>query len=187
MQLGNDFKLSTVKSRQSGIALPIALILTMAMALLAVIMIRGGAFNELIAFNLQQKFISFEAAQSGVEAVWDPTYLKEQISDTDFNAYEEPEPIIQSLEKTGLDSQYDLEKSKGKIDVGGEVTVQYCGEAEPIGGSLDANEAAPGLVSVLVDVTSSASILHTNAKSIVVQRAALTSMKSGRKGACTTY
>ena len=55
------------------------------------------------------------------------------------------------------------------------------------GSSLDASHSSVNLVSALVDVTSRASIGNTNARALVVQRAAITSVSTGREGDCEIH
>jgi len=167
--------------RQSGIALPVALIMTLLIALLGMTMLRGGIVSELVTSNQQQKFISTEAAQSSIEAIWDYSYLKGQISAVGV-AFDNPDPVPQPAAETGIIDNYDFDSLKGSVDIGGEVTVQFCGEGE--GSVLDANETSLSLGSALVDVSSRATIENTNAKSLVVQRAEITSVRSNRVGDC---
>jgi len=170
-----------VLRRQSGIALPVALIMTLLIALLGMTMIRGGLVSELVTSNQQQKFISTEAAQSSIEAIWNYSYLKDQISSTGI-AFDNPAPIPQPASETGIIDDYDFASSKGSVDIGGEVTVQFCGEGE--GSNLDASLNALSLGTALIDISSRATIENSNAKSLIVQRAAITSVRSSRSGNC---
>jgi len=187
------FRHNPVSNQQTGVALPVALIMTLLVALLGMNMLRGGIVNELVTSNQQQKFLTDEAAQSGVEAVWDYSYLKDEISESMENSFNNPEPTVQPISVTGIsmendaNGQYDLSASKGSVDINGEVTIQFCGESEAIGGSLDASESSTSLVAALVDVTSNTTIANTNARSLVVQRAAITSVRSGRVGNCVIH
>lgn len=176
-----------VSERQSGVALPVALIMTLLIALLGMTMLRGGVISELVAANQQQKFISTEAAQSSIESIWQYSYLKDEIAGGAGIAFNNPAPVPQPASATGLDGLYNLTSSKGKVQVSGQVTVQYCGERAAVGSSLDANQSVMGMGSALVDVTSNAAIDSTNARALVVQRAAITSVKTGREGNCVVY
>lgn len=173
--------------RQYGVALPVALIMTLLIALLGMTMLRGGIISELVASNQQQKFISTEAAQSSIESIWEYSYLKNEIAGGAGIAFNNPAPIPQPATATGLVDEYDFITDKGSVDVDGVVTVQYCGESMAAGSSLDASHSSVNLVSALVDVTSRASIGNTNARALVVQRAAITSVSTGREGDCEIH
>ena len=97
-----------------------------------------------------------------------------------------PTPLPSPDTITGLNTEFDITSSTGSTDIEGLVTVQYCGEGQPVGSSLNADKSNPGTVYLLIDVNSVATINNTATQADHVQRAWISAPSTGRTGACTT-
>lgn len=150
-------------------------------------MLTGTALSEKIASNSQQKSIAFEAADSSIQSVWDPAYIRPQLAASVATDAAQSKPVKQPDSITGLLSDYDIQTQNGIVDLSGEVTIQYCGETNVLAGNLNADESSITLTGLMVDVTGTVNIENTNARSLVVKRGVLTAPRTGRSGSCVTY
>ncbi len=171
------------RQKQEGVALVVSLVLLVAVTILGVTTLSGTRLNQKITSNAQNKAIAFEVAESGIAAVWRQDYLMAAISDSS-NALNDPAPLPSPEADTGLNNDFDFDNSDGRTDIQGELTVQYCGEGQPVGSSLNADKSNPGTVAVLIDVNSKTSLSNSATRADHVQRAAISAPSTGRTGAC---
>lgn len=170
--------------RERGVALVVSLVLLIAMTILGVATLSGTRLNEKRTSNAQQKSIAFEVAESGLASVWNADYLNAALTSDATNTGNDPVAITSPDEDTGLTSDFDqLTDAKG-VDIGGELSVQYCGEIDPVASDLSADLSATQLVFLLVDVNSVAQVANTSTEADHVQRGAVTSVKTNRTGNC---
>ena len=173
------------RQKQEGVALVVSLVLLVAVTILGITTLSGTRLNHKITSNAQNKAIAFEVAESGLAAVWRQDYLLASIKDTS-NALNNPVPLVRPDADTGMNTEFDITGGHGSTDIEGVLTVQYCGEGQPVGSSLNADKSNPGTVYLLVDVNSVATINNTATQADHVQRAGISSPSTGRTGACTT-
>ncbi|MFK7861737.1 MAG: PilX N-terminal domain-containing pilus assembly protein [Granulosicoccus sp.] len=170
---------------QQGIALVTSLILLAAMTILGVATLSGTRLNEQIASNTQQKSIAFEAAESAIESVFNYNDLYAAItSDTQTTAANPPVVTLADT-KSKLGQGYDMLDNEGKgIDIEGALTVQFCGEMQPIGTSLNAALDSGQMTAVLVDINSVVSIANSGARADHIRRVQFQVPQTGRTGNC---
>lgn len=170
---------------ERGVALVISLVLLVAMTILGVATLSGTRLNERITSNAQQKAIAFEVAESAIASVWDKEYLSQAITSNSLDVGNDPAPIESPDADSGFNSDYDQDKDgKTVVDIEGILTVQYCGEATPVGSDLNADQSATQFVFMLIDVNSVAEVANTSTRADHIQRGAATSAKTGRTGNC---
>ena len=177
--------------REGGAALVLALVMLVATSVLAFSTLSGTRLSETMASNAQNKAIAFEAAESGIETVWaDGDAVLAVLATSTGGGPPPPEtPAV-----PGLADAYDQSRGTGAdealvLDLGGALTVQYCGEvASRTGSEMNANLADPGVpVSYVFDVVSDVEGglgSRVDVRARHVQRGAVTGPRSGRAGAC---
>lgn len=171
--------------KQSGLVLVVSLILMASITILGTATMSGTWLNERIAANSQQKFLSFQIAESTVETVWQAQLLRDTAISGASDILNTPDAVPISQDITGILTDYDLDTAGGgRVEVGGTVTAQYCGEMAAVSGSLNADESTPQLVGMLIDVTSDAQIDNTFARTITVKRGSVTAIATGRTANC---
>ncbi len=173
--------------KQSGIALPISLILLAVMTIIAISTLRGSNNAERIVSSQQHKMITFEATESTVLAAWKPDFITDAIKERLSNGDSIDDAFGVTLDDGDFETDFDQTSALGEIDISGDLTVQYCGDSSLIGGGLDSNEAANSPVAMLVEVKSTLRIDNTKSKSVVVRRGKLPSLEIGIPGSCTSY
>ena len=77
-----------------------------------------------------------------------------------------------------------MEQGKG-IDVTSALTVQYCGETQPLGTSLSAALDSASVSAIVVDISSEVSIDGSSAKADHLRRVSFKMPQTGRTGNCT--
>lgn len=170
---------------EEGVALAISLVLLLAMTVLGVATLSSTSLNEKMTSNAQQKAIAFEVAESAIASVWDKSYLEAAINSDPNNAGNDPDPIIVPENDTAISTDYDLISGGKGVDIDGVLTVQFCGEAQPEGTSLNADEGvSPPPVAYLIDVNSIVNIATTSTRADHVQRAAFSGPRTFRTGVC---
>ena len=170
--------------RERGVALVVSLVLLIAMTILGVATLSSTRLNEKRTSNAQQKAIAFEVAESAIASVWDAQYLNVALTSNASDTGNDPEAIVSADADTELSFAFDqLTDGKG-VDIDGELSVQYCGETNPVASDLSADLSATQLVFLLVDVNSVAQVANTSTEADHVQRGAVTSVKTNRTGNC---
>lgn len=170
--------------REQGVALVVSLVLLIAMTILGVATLSGTRLNEKRTSNAQQKAIAFEVAESAIASVWDAAYLNVALTSDATDTGNDPVAIVSPDEDTELTDAFDqLTDGKG-VDIDGELSVQYCGETDPVASDLSADLSATQLVFLLADVNSVAQVNNTSTEADHVQRGAVTSVKTNRSGNC---
>jgi len=142
---------------EKGLALVVSLVLLAGMTILGVTTLSGTRLNEQIASNAQQKSIAFEAAESGIETVSNYQDLFNAITKDVETPGNNPEAVTLPDTKSKLNNRFDLLTDGRGADISGELSVQYCGEKQPIGTNLSAEivggqvvSVAPGIAAVSV-------------------------------------
>lgn len=172
--------------KQSGVVLAVSLVLLASMTVLGIATTSGSRLNEKIAANSQQKFLSFQVAESTINTVWQAQLLRDTAITGAGSLLNEPTAVAISQNITGLSSDYDLVTANGRVEIGGTVTAQYCGEIAAVNGSLNADESSPQLAGMLIDVTSDTQIDNTFARTITIKRGSVTTISTGRTSNCPT-
>lgn len=170
--------------RQQGVALVISLVLLVTMTILGVATLSGTRLNEKRTANAQQKAIAFEVAESAISSVWNKAYLSTAVTSNAADSGDNPAAIMSADTDTGILTEFDQLKDGKGANIEGTLSVQYCGEAVPIGSSQSADESRMQLVFMLIDVNSIARITNTSTRADHVQRGAVTSVKTNRSGSC---
>lgn len=178
---------STVFSRQQGAVLVVSLVLLISMTVLGVATLSGTRLNEKIASNTQQKSIAFEVAESGIRSVWDVQYLRGSITSNAQDSGNNPVAVERPDADTGIASGYDqLDENGLGPDLSGQLTVQYCGEAAPLGSSMNEDLSSAQMASILVDINSVAQIANSSTSADHLQRVRITTLRTQRSANCTT-
>lgn len=173
------------RHRQRGAVLAVSLILLATVTMLGMTMLTGTRLNEKVTSNSQQKAIAFEAAESGIQSVWDVAYLREKITMGASVAVDNPPPVILPDSDTGMQADFDeLDANDRGSDIDGEVSVQFCGEMPAAGSSMSEDLSTEKLVSMLVDINSVARIGNSSATADHLQRLRITSLRTDRTGNC---
>lgn len=170
---------------QRGMALVVSLVLLASMTIIGVATLSGTRLNEQMASNAQQKSIVFEAAESAIETVANYNELFAAITSNPNASSNNPDQVQLSNDRTSLEDGYDLLTDGKGINIDGTLTVQYCGETQPIGTSLSAALDSGSLTAVLVDINSVASIGNSSASADHLRRVSFTMPQTGRAGNCT--
>ncbi|MBX2879895.1 MAG: hypothetical protein KTR32_08185 [Granulosicoccus sp.] len=164
----------------------VSLVILIAMTVLGVSTMSGTRLSEKITSNSQQKSIAFEVAESGIRSVWDVAYLRQQIA-TSLSAGNNPSAVAIADADTGLQSQFDQLDTSGKgADIGGSLTVQYCGEIMPIGSGTSEDLSSTQIVSMLIDINSMIDIGNSNTTADHLQRTRITNLRTRRTASCST-
>ena len=174
------------RSAQRGVALAISLVLLVAMTVVGIATLSGTRLNEKVTSNAQQKSIAFEVAESAIDTVWDPADLMASVGSIPASGFDDPEPIAPVGVADELSNDFDqVRGARTTVDIGGAVTIRYCGEsALPEGSSLDADESSVGMAGALFDVRGTATIEGSATNADHVQRGSLVRPRTGRGGAC---
>jgi len=173
---------------QQGVSLVVSLVLLATMTIIGVTTMSGTRLNEQMASNSQQKSIVFEAAESSIESIvnnYDDLF--DALTDTTV-ALDNPDAVSIPDSLSNLDEGFDLRNPEDVlvVNVDGSLSVQYCGEAQLAGTSLDASLDSVGFTSVLVDINGIANISNSGASADHMRRVALTLPQTGRSGNCQT-
>ena len=170
---------------QRGVALIVSLVLLAAMTIIGVATLSGTRLNEQMASNAQQKSIAFEVAESAIGSVSDYDLLIAAITSDPNASFDNPAQVPVPDAISGLDAGYDLVDGDGKgIDIDGTLGVQYCGETQPVGTSLNAELGNGALSAILVDINSEVGIANTSARTDHLLRVTVPGAQTGRKGNC---
>ena len=162
------------RKRQGGSALLISLLLLVAIAIIGLSSLSGTATNEIIASNMQQKSIGFQAAESAIRSIEDWPTLANNLPATPLNN----PPAVSFARGTEYDQP--------KVDVDASVTFQYCGEQMPIGASLSASEGVgeTRFMDQVFDIRGMASINNSNVNSDHLVRVRKQHFETNRTGNC---
>ena len=171
---------------QRGVVLIVSLVLLAAMTIIGIATLSGTRLNEQMASNAQQKYVAFEAAESAIESVVNYDALFDAITSDPNAAFNNPAPMPIPYTTSRLKDGFDLldDDNKG-IDIDGDLSVQYCGEVQPIGTSLNAALDSGSLTAILVDINSTVDIVNSNARADHLRRVAFSMPQTGRTGNCT--
>lgn len=162
-----------LRRREQGSVLLISLMLLVAIAIFGLSTLKGTATNEMIAGNMHQRSIGFQASESAIKLLWTDKKLLE-------NTPDEPHHDPQK-EEILLNSKYD----QAKIDLKVKTTVQYCGENPiPFGTSLSSDQSTAKLAAQVFDVHGIAEIDSSRVKTNHLARGYLIRPESGRSGNC---
>ncbi|MEE9322753.1 MAG: pilus assembly PilX N-terminal domain-containing protein [Granulosicoccus sp.] len=176
------------QQKQTGMALPIGLILLSAMTVVGIATLSGTRQNEVIASNSQQKAISFEAAESSIDSVWNVEYVVQSLDDIPADQINNPYATESSALNAELSLDFDQESATDSgtaVDVEVSVAMQYCGEtALPSGSSLNADVSGLQFAGTLMDVNGKADIAGSMASSEHIKRGYIIRPKTGRTGNC---
>lgn len=170
---------------QRGVALVVSLVLLAAMTIVGVATLSGTRLNEQMASNSQQKSVVFEAAESAIESVVNYDDLFAAITSDTNASFDNPDLVPLPDSSSMLKDGYDLTTGGKGIDIEGTLSVQYCGETQPLGTSLDASLDGGALTAVLVDVNGIATVSNSSATADHLRRVAFTMPQTGRTGNCT--
>lgn len=170
---------------QQGVALVVSLVLLAAMTIIGVATLSGTRLSEQMASNSQQKSIVFEAAESAIESIVNYDDLFAAITSDPNASFDNPDLVSLPDSSSKLKDGYDLIAGGKGIDIEGTLSVQYCGETQPIGTSLDASLDGGALTAVLVDVNGIATISNSSARADNLRRVSFTMPQTGRSGNCT--
>lgn len=160
--------------RQNGSALLISLLLLVLIAVVGLSALSDTATNEIIAANMQQKSIGFQAAESSIRSIEDWQTLATNLPATPIN---DPPPV--SFERNDAFDQ-------PKVDVTARAEFQYCGERMPIGASLSASEGV-GVVKFMdqiFEIRGEATIDNTRVRSEHRVRVSKQHFETNRTGNC---
>ena len=166
-------------------ALVVSLVLLAAMTIIGVATLSGTRLNEQMASNAQQKSIAFEAAESAIESVTNYDQLFAAITSNPNASSDNPEQVYLSNDSTSLEDGYDLLTNGKGTNIDGTLTVQYCGETQPIGTSLSAALDSGSLTAILVDVNSIVGIDNSSARADHLRRVSFPMPQTGRAANCT--
>ena len=177
---------------QHGVALVVSLVLLVSMTIIGIATLSGTRLNEQIVSNSQQKSIAFEAAESALESVTNYTDLYTAITSDPNAAVNNPDAVVLADTESRLNTGYDLGKggqvavatSPLAVDIEGRLTVQYCGEVQPIGTSLSADLDSGQFTAILVDVNSVANVANSGARADHIRRVLFQVPQTGRTGNC---
>ncbi|MDO6459198.1 hypothetical protein Q4485_00655 [Granulosicoccaceae sp. 1_MG-2023] len=159
--------------REQGSALLISLLLLVAISVIGLSSLAGTATNEIIASNMHQRSIGFQASESAIRSVWTMKDLLENTPETPLN-----DPPAQSI---SMSTEFD----QGPVDIEATAKVQYCGENSlPVGHSLSADESSMKLAAQIFNVNGVATIDSTNVNTDHLQRGYIVRPESGRTGNC---
>ena len=169
-------------------ALAVSLVLLVAMTIVGIATMSGTRLNEKITSNTQQKAISFEAAESSINTVWNVTSLLDSIKQIPATVYNDPDPVIPDGLAAQLSIDFDQTNDRGvSVDISADVSIQFCGETSlPTGSSLSADESKLQMAGALFDVNGIAQIEGSKAMSDHLQRGYVIRPKTGRTGSCDT-
>ncbi len=174
------------RAKQRGVALAVSLILLVAMTILGVATLNGTRLAEKVTSNAQQKAITFEVAESAINAVYLVDRFKGSMQGFS-GAGNQANAVEQNDVAAMLADEFDQQNGLGKsVDVNAVATIQYCGEGQPWGTDLDANLGASKQVYHLFDVVGDAQINNSNARSRHVKRAGYPRPSMGFTVTCTT-
>lgn len=170
---------------QRGLALVISLVLLVAMTVIALATMSGTRLNERITSNAQQKAISFEAAESAISAVWSIASANAALV-LMTDSFDNPQKVSLPGIDNSLSSMFDQIKPSPapgntdlSVDITASVTIQLCGEATPLGTSVDADESKNSFVNVVYDFNGVSSVAGSNARSDHLQRGTVKGYKPG--------
>ena len=173
---------------QSGMALPIGLILLTAMTVVGIATLAGTRQNEVIASNSQQKAISFAAAESSINTVWTVKKVVLSLDAIPDDQVNNPHAIQSAEINAELSADFDQDGATENVlavDVEASVEMQYCGETSlPSGSSLNADVSGLQFVGTLMDVNGKAEIAGSMASSEHIKRGYIIRPKTGRTGNC---
>lgn len=172
------------RRQEQGVVLVVSLVLLIAMTILGVATLSGTRLNEKRTSNAQQKAIAFEVAESAIASVWNADYLNAALTSGTNDGSNDPIAITSPDIDTGLTTDFNQLKDGKGVSIEGELSVQYCGETDPVASDLSADLSATQLVFLLVDVNSEAQVVNTHTLADHVQRGAVTSVKTNRTGNC---
>jgi len=174
--------------KQTGMALPIGLILLSAMTVVGVATLSGTRQNEIIASNSQQKAISFEAAESSIHSVWKVDDFMRSLDAIPADQINNPNAIESTVLNAELSADFDQDSATGSgtaVDVEASVGMQFCGETSlPTGSSLNADVSGLQFAGTLMDVNGKAEIAGSMASSEHIKRGYVIRPKTGRTGNC---
>ena len=171
--LKRKLKLNRNRSTQQGSALLVSLLLLVAIAVIGLSSLAGTATNEMIASNMHQRSIGFQASESAIRSVWTMKDLLDNTPATPLN-----DPPAQTIT---MATDFD----QGPVDIDASAQVQYCGEnALPVGHSLSADESSMKLAAQIFNVNGIAAIHSTNVNTNHLQRGYIVRPVSGRTGNC---
>ncbi len=170
---------------QKGIALVVSLVLLATMTIVGVATMSGSRLNEQIASNTQQKSIVFEAAESAIESVSNYLDLYSAITSNPAAVGNNPAAVELPDSAVKLSDGYDTVKAGKGVDIDGVLSVQYCGEMQPIGTSLSAELDGGQITAVVVDINSRANIANSGARADHLRRVSFKMPQTGRTGNCT--
>lgn len=173
-----------VPGSQKGIALVVSLVLLAAMTIVGVATLSGTRLNEQIASNAQQKSIVFEAAESAIESVSNYEDLYLAITSDPLAVGNNPQAVTLLDADVMLEDGYDTLKSGKGVDIDGTLSVQYCGEVQPIGTNLSAALDSGQISAVVVDINSQANITNSGARADHLRRVSFQMPQTGRTGNC---
>ncbi len=163
------------KRKEKGSVLLVSLMLLVAIAIFGLSTLQGTATNEMIAGNMHQRTIGFQASESAIKAVWTPAGLLENTPDFPLN-----DPPMQQ-------QHYATEFDQLKVDLEVMATVQFCGEDSiPFGTSLSSDQSTSKLAAQVFDVHGIAEIDNTRVKTDHLGRGYLIRLQSGRTGNCVS-
>ena len=163
-----------LETQQRGSALLISLLLLVAIAIIGLSSLSGTATNEIIASNMQQKSIGFQAAESSIRSIEDWTILANNL------------PALPLDNPPTVSFARDTEFDQPKIDVSATVEFQYCGEQVPIGASLSASEGVGEIrfVDQIFDIRGESNIVNSRVRSNHMVRVKKQHFETNRAGNC---
>lgn len=172
-------------SQQKGVALVVSLVLLAAMTILGIATLSGTRLNEQIVSNSQQKSIAFEAAESAIESVFNYPDLYGAITSDPQDSADNPDAVTLADIDSNLATGYDIGVDGKGIDIDGILTVQFCGESQPLGTSLNASLDSGVITAILVDINSVVNVANSGASADHIRRVQFQVPQTGRTGSCT--
>lgn len=162
-----------LKRGEQGSVLLVSLMLLVAIAIFGLSTLKGTATNELIAGNMHQRTIGFQASESAIKSLWTTSGLLNNTPNEPLN-----DPPAQEL-------LFNNEFDQLKIDLNVKTTVQFCGEdLIPFGTSLNSDQSTNKLAAQIFDVHGIAEIDSTRVKTDHLRRGYVIRPHSGRTGNC---
>lgn len=169
----NSHSVILLKRRERGSVLLVSLMLLVAIAIFGLSTLKGTATNELIAGNMHQRTIGFQASESAIKSLWTTAGL---LDNTPTNPLNDP-PKQELL----FNEQFD----QAKVNLNVKTTVQFCGEDPiPFGTSLSSDQSTNKLAAQVFDLHGIAEIDSTRVKTDHLRRGYLIRPLSGRTGNC---
>lgn len=162
-----------LKGRERGSVLLVSLMLLVAIAIFGLSTLKGTATNEMIAGNMHQRTIGFQASESAIKFYWTTSGLLD-------NTPSEP---LNDPPKQDLSFNEEFNQENVSLDV--TTTVQFCGEDPiPFGTSLSSDQSTSKLAAQIFDVHGIAKIDSSMVKTNHLRRGYLIRPQSGRTGNC---